>query len=157
MAEILVLSDSHGATSRLMDIAQIWKEGRFSAMVHLGDVIGDAQRLEDFTGHAVLSVSGNCDYFSPTPRELTAKLFSVDFYLTHGDRYGVKSGLSRLSYRAEELGCKVALFGHTHRAFAGYVGRTLLVNPGALKDGCYAKLTLQEDQILPRLLHIFQE
>ena len=72
----------------------------------------------------------------------------------HGDRYGVKSSLSRLSYRAEELSCGCALFGHTHRAFSGYVGRALLINPGALMDGRYAVLNVEDGRVVPKLLRL---
>ena len=71
--------------------------------------------------------------------------------LAHGDRYGVKTSLTHLSYRAEELACQAAFFGHTHRAFCGYVGGALLLNPGALRDGCWAEVTFETGKIVPRL------
>ena len=82
-------------------------------------------------------------------------LGGVRFFLTHGDRYGVKSSLTHLSYRAEEL----AMPGGAVRAYAptpfcGYVGAALLLNPGALRDGNWAELTLKDGSIVPRLLSL---
>ena len=55
----------------------------------------------------------------------------------------VKSSLTHLSYRAEELACQAAFFGHTHRAFCGYVGGALLLNPG---DVSYTHLDVYKRQ-----------
>ena len=82
------------------------------------------------------------------------ELCGARILLAHGDRYGVKSSLTRLSYRAEELACQAAFFGHTHRAFCGYVGGALLLNPGALREGNWAEVTVQEGKIVPRLLSL---
>ena len=49
----------------------------------------------------------------------------------HGHKYGVKSGPKRLAARAKELGCEVALYGHTHRAKVEEIDGVLCVNPGA--------------------------
>lgn len=92
--------------------------------------------------------------FADAPAERVEEIAGVKFLLVHGDRYGVKSSLTRLCYRAEELGCQAALFGHTHSAFCGYAGAALLVNPGALRDGNYAEITLHEGKIVPRLLSL---
>ena len=69
----------------------------------------------------------------------------------HGDAQGVKYSYERLSYYAEEIGAEIALFGHTHQAFAGYVGSIMLVNPGALWDGCYGELLLDGLRVIPSL------
>ena len=47
-----------------------------------------------------------------------------------------------------------AFFGHTHRPFAGYVGRALLVNPGALKSGSACLVEVTARDIVPRILDI---
>ena len=102
----------------------------------------------------MLFVAGNCDFFSRDAREIEVKIEGVRMLLTHGDKYGVKAGLSKLSYRAEERGCALALFGHTHVPFAGHVGGCLLVNPGALQDGRFAELEVENGKAVPRLLRL---
>ncbi|NLD60795.1 MAG: YfcE family phosphodiesterase [Clostridiales bacterium] len=154
MADILVMADSHRHDAHIRRAAELFLEGGFAMAVHLGDLAADARRFRELTGFSPISVAGNCDMLSPAapPKELTTALFGANFLICHGDRYGVKSSLARLSYRAEELSCGAALFGHTHRAFAGYVGRALLINPGALQDGRYAVLNVEDGRVVPRLL-----
>ena len=70
-----------------------------------------------------------------------------------GDRQGNISAPS-LSYYAEEARADCTLFGHTHQAFAGYVGNALLINPGALKSGSLCILELDGRDITPRFVDI---
>ncbi len=156
MPEILVLSDSHRASGHLARAAERFLSGDYELIVHLGDHASDARRLRALTGGAMICVSGNCDMPSPfaPPRERIEALFGVRALICHGDRYGVKSSLAQLAARAEELDCPLALFGHTHRAFAGYVGKALLINPGALKDGRAAIVRFEDGRAIPKLIWI---
>lgn len=152
MLKLMVLSDSHRASEKIARAAQVYKQGGFDAVIHLGDLYPDARRFAALAGCAPVCVRGNCDLpFADAPEERVEEIGGVRILLAHGDRYGVKSSLTRLSYRAEELGCALALFGHTHQAFCGYVGAALLVNPGALLGGCYAEIALEAGKIVPRL------
>ena len=99
----------------------------------------------------MIGVAGNCDFFSFDSREEVIFVEKVKILLTHGDKYGVKNGLDRLSYYAEERSCQLALFGHTHQPFVGYVGRALMVNPGSLKEGRYAELHIDGEKVIPFL------
>ena len=49
---------------------------------------------------------------------------------------------------------EIALFGHTHRGFAAYVGGVLLINPGALKNGDWCLLKISEKDIIPYLKNL---
>lgn len=152
MAKIMLLSDSHRAQAQIERVAALFLEEGFDAAIHLGDVSSDAQRFFEMTGCSPLCVRGNCDGpRASAPRERVETLEGVRLLLAHGDAYGVKNSLARLSYRAEELACHAALFGHTHRAFCGYVGAVLCVNPGALRDGLYAQMHISAGKIVPRL------
>lgn len=154
MTRIALLSDSHDATGMLELVAQFIEARGYDHVFHLGDVASDAGRLAERLGRRVLFVAGNCDFFSRDAREIEVKVEGVRMLLTHGDRYGVKGGLSRLSYRAEERNCSLALFGHTHVPYAGHVGGVLLVNPGALMDGRFAELEVENGKAVPRLLRL---
>lgn len=57
---------------------------------------------------------------------MTAEIFAA-----HGHCCGVSAGTDRLAYRAEELGCNVALYGHTHIPKLDYDGRLYIINPGS--------------------------
>lgn len=154
MTRIAVLSDSHDATGMLELVAQFIAAREYDHVFHLGDVVGDARRLAERLNRKVLFVEGNCDFFSRDPKEIEVKAEGVRMLLTHGDKYGVKGGLDRLSYRAEAQNCGVALFGHTHVPFAGHVGAALLVNPGALENGRFAELEIENGKAVPRLLRL---
>ena len=155
MLRYMLLSDSHRAGSWLARAAEIYAQGGFDGCIHLGDVHADARRFAELAGTTPLCVRGNCDSpLCPAPAERVEALGGARILLAHGDRYGVKSSLTRLSYRAEELACQAAFFGHTHRAFCGYVGGALLLNPGALREGNWAEVTVQEGRIVPRLLSL---
>ncbi len=67
---------------------------------------------------------------------------------THGDAYGVKSGLEKLLLAGSERGARLVLFGHTHERHAEKVGDIYLFNPGSLgKAGSYGICELSEKEI----------
>lgn len=154
MKRLFVISDTHDATGMLELAAQHIEENGYDMLIHLGDVRRDAEWLEQRLGRQVVGVAGNCDFFSRDAREEELFVEKVKVLLTHGDRFGVKTGLDRLSYYAEERGCRLALFGHTHSPFTGYVGKTLLVNPGTLLNGRAALIEVDGERIKPKTVRI---
>ena len=154
MTRIGVVSDSHGGRLHLERFAEICRAEGFDQVFHLGDVLEDARWLVKNLEIPVTSVAGNCDFYAHHPREACVTVEGKRLLLIHGDRYRVKLGYDMLSYYAEERAVDAALFGHTHQPFAGYVGRALLINPGALKNGHYCILEVSVGDILPRILNM---
>ena len=154
MTRIGVVSDSHGGMLHLERFAEICRAEHFDQVFHLGDVLDDARWLEKNLEIPVTSVAGNCDFYAHHPREARVTVEGKRLLLLHGDRYRVKLGYDMLSYYAEENAVDAALFGHTHQPFAGYVGRALLINPGALKNGHYCILEVSAGDIVPRILNM---
>ena len=151
MHKIAVISDSHWGKIHLEMFAEAAKREGFDAVVHCGDGVSDAKWLARNLGCEVQYVGGNCDPRWSCAREIFVTCGGVRMLAVHGDLQNVKMDLSALSYYAEEKCAQVALFGHTHRPYAGYVGRVLMVNPGALKDGRYAVLQIENGDIVPFL------
>ena len=151
MTRIGVVSDSHGGRLHLERLVEICRAESFDQVFHLGDVLEEARWLEKNLEVPVTSVAGNCDFYAHHPREARVTVEGKRLLLIHGDRYRVKLGYDMLSYYAEENAVDAALFGHTHQPFAGYVGRVLMVNPGALKDGRYAELQIDGSKAVPYL------
>ena len=149
--KLFLISDSHNATGMLELAAQQIEKGEYEHILHLGDVRRDAQWLEKRINRRVMGVAGNCDFFSRDEREIIANMGGARILITHGDAQAVKQSYDRLSYYAQERGCAAAFFGHTHAAFAGYVGGVLLVNPGALQDGYFAEVSVEQGKFSPRL------
>ncbi|SJZ77366.1 hypothetical protein SAMN02745119_01583 [Trichlorobacter thiogenes] len=128
---ILLVSDTHGNQTALLQAHEA--AGRCDAVIHLGDGEQDTQVLEAVDDQIQLfQVAGNCDLGSTTPRELLCEFGTARLLLCHGDRYGVKSGLSRLIERGHAAAVDVVLYGHTHLAQSVEQEGLLLVNPGTL-------------------------
>ena len=148
MADILVMADSHRHDAHIRRAAELFLEGGFAMAVHLGDLAADARRFRELTGFSPISVAGCVCLPARAPEGVRAHSARTS------DLHATATCVSRrraASY-ARRVSCGAALFGHTHRAFAGYVGRALLINHGALQDGRYAVLNVEDGRVVPRLL-----
>lgn len=124
-----VISDTHGG---MIDIDYaLRKAGAVDAWIHLGDYCADARFLEK--GELpVYCVRGNCDVLCEEREwERVFEWEGVRILATHGHLYRVKQDPYRVVLRARELGCAVALYGHTHAPMLSNEGDVLLVNPGS--------------------------
>ena len=63
--------------------------------------------------------------------EKVIEVENIKIFACHGHKFSVKTTLAKLAARAKELGCAVALYGHTHRARADIIDGVTLINPGA--------------------------
>ena len=71
--KLLILSDSHREMEYMRDAV---RRERPDAVIHLGDLVPDADRLaEEFPGLPVLSVRGNCDFSQPPRAEELLRTF----------------------------------------------------------------------------------
>ena len=151
MRRLGIVSDSHDREIWL----ELWldrcRRERYDAVFHLGDYYADARWLERRLDAPLIAVAGNCDMFSQQSRMARWSWGGHRLLAVHGHLQDVKYGLEKLSYYAEEQGATIALFGHTHRPCAQMLGGVLLLNPGALMDGCYAELTLDGGRAVPIL------
>lgn len=140
--KIAIISDSHGNKKAIDDLMS---RGGFDYLFFLGD------GLSDLGGYAYLDnvfmVSGNCDFFSSEPNEKVFELEKHKFWITHGNKYGVKYSLESLVSRAKEVGARVVCFGHTHKVFMEEIDGILFINPGSLKksDGVSSGIMLEID------------
>ncbi|MBR3502976.1 MAG: metallophosphoesterase [Clostridia bacterium] len=152
--KLIVASDSHYDKVMLMNLArEINRRGDIDAVIHLGDMEGDAAWLRKNLAQPVYGVPGNCDMNFKDPAERVISLGGTAVFLCHGHTLRVKTTLEPLSYRAEERGARLALFGHTHARCVRNLGVVLLVNPGALKDGRYALIEIEKgDLMMPKML-----
>jgi len=146
-----VVSDSHLSEWWLERYIEFANRERYDAVFHLGDGEGQTRQMKKKLSMPLYAVAGNCDSFMKLPGERVETFGSVRVLATHGHRYDVKWTLTPLSYHAEELGAKVALYGHTHVPDAEYLGGVLMLNPGALMRGLYAELVIDGDRVTPYL------
>jgi len=147
----LVFSDSHGMGDEILWLLEdAWKRTGNQPIdwyIHCGDGLSDFERLKEYAvrhdPHAnFCAVRGNCDFgWSDYPATAQITIGGVQVFVTHGHHYHVKSGLMNLDYAAEERGCSIALYGHTHVANME-TGRALLLNPGSAADSRVALLEI---------------
>ena len=149
MIRIGVMSDSHG---RLSYVTRAVREmGRVDWLVHLGDHDSDASEAGKVSDAPLAVVCGNCDWFSNFPAERLLELGGVRVLLTHGHKQNVKEGLTALSLKAEAMNAQLTLYGHTHIPNVENDGACVFVNPGALRDGRYAIVEIEDGKIRPFL------
>ena len=137
MKKLLILSDTHGNISALEKLRDIMAESDY--IIHLGDHQKDIKLFKEFDSK-IFSVLGNCDGGGC---DEFVEIDGLKIMLTHGDRYGVKSGLLNLYMKAKEQGVNAVFFGHTHQAVIEEKDGITFINPGTLKgffgkSYCYA-------------------
>ncbi|MGN0807754.1 MAG: YfcE family phosphodiesterase [Candidatus Coproplasma sp.] len=155
MKSIIVISDSHGNRTAIDKLFPVFKECDY--IIHLGDLSSDGQYIKKTFGDKVYLLNGNCDFMKLGQDELTLEIEGVKILACHGDRYGAKYGYDRLAYRAEELGCNVALFGHTHQAVEFTIDGVTLFNPGTLSrysQNSYLFLALNDGKAVGKIVEI---
>ncbi|MEG0919543.1 MAG: metallophosphoesterase [Anaerovoracaceae bacterium] len=151
--KILVVSDTHGNLSRFYEVFK--KEKNIDMVIHLGDFEEDAMQISKRIQIPVNYVKGNCD--GAIRKQDCSQVLDTEYgkiFLTHGHLDGVSYDITNLIYRSQELGCCVALFGHTHMAYNEEADGIKLVNPGSLvrprdgSDGTYGILEITKDSFV---------
>jgi len=138
--KVLVISDNHGDTERIVNIKKHY-EGTVDAMLHCGDseLPFDSKEMDGF-----IKVRGNCDFDSSYPEDEIVSISDTTILITHGHLYGIKNSLERIHYKAEEVEADLIFFGHSHTLGAEVVDGRLYVNPGSIllprdrKESTYA-------------------
>jgi len=153
--KILVIADTHGNHFAPVKIIE---ETGAEMLIHLGDDIKDALIMETLVDIPVIKVPGNCDPRAIEPRELLETIADRKIFITHGDRYSVKSDLHRLVEKAKELKASIVLFGHTHNPLIQNLDGVLLINPGTLMTASdsksYAILSVTPFKVSAEIIHL---
>lgn len=155
MKTVVVLSDTHGDRQGIDDLSTVLSECDY--IIHLGDTSSDGYYIKKRFPDKTYIINGNCDPIKVGDDELVLEIEKVRLFCTHGHRYGVKSTLSRLSLRAEELGCSIALYGHTHDAKETVSGSVTMLNPGAMSRfsaKCYLYLVINGEKAVYKHVRI---
>ena len=142
--KILVISDSHGKKDYLNTLAN---SPIYDYIFYLGDGT-DRDLGNNIYNPNFKYVKGNCDdYFSDIPLGESVYLDDLKIFLTHGHEYKVKYGLELLSAFAIKNKCDIVCFGHTHKQLHQNINGTHLINPGALKNGDFAEIEINQGNI----------
>ena len=153
---LLILSDTHG--NYLLAVKALEETGQVDRIIHLGDEYEDARMIEAIIGSPLIKVPGNCDLGVEDARNITVEFDGIRIFMTHGDRYQVKSGLARLHKKATAEQAGIVLYGHTHVAAITDIDGILFVNPGCLGYNCsapsYAILTITHGKVAAEICPI---
>ena len=143
--KILVFSDSHRFLSGMV---QAIEEEKPDQVIHLGDLMGDAEELSCRSQTPpICLVPGNCDGWPPAPAIKRITLQGKNILLSHGHLWRVKGGYDLAIAEARKSGVDILLFGHTHRAYCQQLEDGLWVmNPGASRTS-YGTILLEGDSI----------
>ena len=147
MKKLLVFSDSHGNVANMAYTVRLEQP---DGILHLGDLVRDAQRLgEQFPQIPLLFVPGNCDgRRSDLPQERVFTQEGCRIMMAHGHQYHVKMGRSAAESAARQAGANILLFGHTHEPVCEFERGLWIVNPGSagsLAAATYAVICLEKD------------
>ena len=143
--KILVFSDSHRSRA---DMLQAIEEQQPDQVIHLGDLITDAEELTYvYPRLPICMVPGNCDGWTTVPSIKQITLQGRSILLSHGHLWGVKSGCDAAIARARAAGADILLFGHTHRAYCQRLEDGLWVmNPGTSRSS-YGTILIEGGEI----------
>lgn len=152
--KILVISDSHGYLFNLEEILK--KEYSANMIIHLGDGADEMLVMTDFTQNKIVyTIKGNCDSSAfGFPEQQTINVEDKKICACHGHRYNIKYGVEKLYFYGQSNNYDLCLFGHTHSQFSEKENGLYLFNPGAVRNGDYGIIEIQNGQIFPTLKHI---
>ena len=126
--KILVFSDSHGDIETMDKVVRATKP---DMVLHLGDLIADAIELERrFPDIPIEFVRGNCDLWTTVSDEKEIEADGYRILMSHGDKYGVRTGYSTYLKEGKKRNMDIILCGHTHMSHLVKKGGMWLMNPG---------------------------
>ena len=129
-----VFSDTHHNTEPMLEAVRLCRP---DLIIHLGDHDRDTLcREREFPDIPLYRVCGNCDFAPIAPIADIVPIGPVKALICHGHTYNVDwGGVDSLVYAAEERGCQLALYGHTHVPEQRQIGGVTVVNPGTAGKG----------------------
>lgn len=143
--KILVFSDSHRSLSGMYRAIDTHQPDQ---VIHLGDLQQDAEEVAlAYPKLPFCMVPGNCDGWTMEPVKKRITLAGTHILLSHGHRWGVKSGYEAAIGEARASGADILLFGHTHQALCQQLEDGLwMMNPGTARTS-YGLILLEQGQI----------
>lgn len=132
--KILVFSDSHRSLSGMYAAIDRHQPQQ---VIHLGDIMSDAEEVaEHYPKLPFCLVPGNCDGWGVAiPVKKQIELAGKSILLSHGHRWGVKSGYDAAIADARAVGADILLFGHTHIPLCQRLEDGLwMMNPGPARS-----------------------
>lgn len=128
--KVLIVSDTHGRHANLEEVLE--REGNVDMLLHLGDVEGEEQYIEQVSKCRCHMIAGNNDWFSGLSKDKEIQIGDYKVWMTHGHNYMVNMDTERLRVAAMARGVDVVLFGHTHKPYLDVESKPVVINPGSI-------------------------
>lgn len=156
--KLLFFSDNHkDKKSVIKMLNQVVKPDRIFSL-------GDSEMREDELSElGIVGVKGNYPFEPKFPYDLFFDFDGVKIFFTHGHKYGVKMGISRLMRKSYTLRANIACFGHTHQPYLKDLNGCIYLNPGSLSKpkygfmASYAIIEITEKQIHIKIIGLNDE
>lgn len=135
----------------------IRKIDNMELLLHAGDFIKDAEKLEERLNIKVEAVVGNCDYPRTSPEERIIEVDNCRIYMTHGHIFEPHDFFNDIMKRSKEKGANLVVFGHTHLATSFEEEGIFFLNPGSIsmprmKGPTYGIIEINEGKINTEIL-----
>ena len=145
-----VLSDTHNNIPNLLKALRLFEDEGVSQLLHCGDM-ADMLTARQIIGFDVIYVNGNSDrsaeavshaVWTLNPRNeipgdvYIGELAGVKIAATHGHLF------RKLDKLIRSRGIRYVFYGHTHRQRDEMIGKTRVINPGALGGARYEPRTV---------------
>ncbi|MGD9964714.1 MAG: metallophosphoesterase [Candidatus Izemoplasmatales bacterium] len=153
---IMIFSDNHGDNENIARI--IKKHQPLDRIVSLGD---SEMREEELSQMGIIGVKGNFPFEPKFPYDLNFIFEGWNFFFTHGHKYHVKMGTSRILQKAYYEKIDIVCFGHTHQTFLEEISDIVLLNPGSLsyvrsrENPTYALIDLTVNKLEVKIINIY--
>ena len=139
MIRLGILSDTHGDIRMACYALLALRQRGAGFVVHCGDV-GSVQIVEELAKSPSGFVFGNYDYPNPLPLAAAAERLGVHCFADFGEfemgglKFAVLHGDDDVGLKAIKSAQShdIILQGHRHKFFDRQLGRTRVINPGAL-------------------------
>ena len=151
MMPIVVVSDTHSRNEILDILEERYKDAY--AFIHCGDLEDDPRYYPRW-----LIVRGNNDYFGKFREDLRIKVGSHRIYVTHSHRCSYLYREKNLERLAQEYGCDIVCYGHTHISKITNQNGILMVNPGSCwlpragKEPSYALINIEGSRVEAKII-----
>jgi hypothetical protein len=122
-----LISDTHANLARTTAAAAVFRRAGVRAVLHAGDVCSAAVMNELLAiGVPVHAIGGNMDYEQRLPEFMEVALGGKRLAMAHGH------DIFRLHKAIHTGGYDYVITGHTHQRRDERIGRTRVINPGAV-------------------------
>lgn len=145
---IVVISDSHKRMGNLFDIIERHMDNA-DLFIFLGDMDDDFDDvLALYPRINYRRVVGNNDWYSTNALFGEINFNGKKVFYCHGHTYHVKHGYQEIISHSKSIGADICLFGHTHTQFTDYDNGLYIMNPGAVCNGEYGIVDVENNGIM---------